>query len=118
MADRLIIESERIGYQIVWFLEEESDTGARLGESTYSERDLAKAKPEDWDHITATITASKTVGVQRDGHNGYYWESRKDAAAALKAIKFALKDKGAKPWPEWAVKATAEGWKAPKGWTP
>lgn len=118
MADTLVIDDhDRTGYRIKWFLEEEADLGAVLGETLYTSTALAKAKTDDWDHIAATIAVGATEGVEHD-RDGYYWESRKHAQAALRAAKAVLKDKSRKPWPEWAVKAKAAGWKAPKGWAP
>ena len=104
------------GIRIAWFFDEEGDYGAILGEEVYTAADLLKSKVEGREHILATVTASLTDGVERD-ERGYSWTSIKKARCALKAIKAALKhDVG--PWPEWAVKAQAEGWKAPKGWKP
>lgn len=110
-------DSDRYYYRISWYDAEEGDYGATLGEETYTERQLAKAKPEDWEHIAAVVTAGKSKGVQRDSY-GYYWESRSDAAQALREIKVVLKLKSGKPWPDWAVKAKSAGWKPPKNWTP
>jgi hypothetical protein len=42
---------------------------------------------------------------------------KKDATAAMKRAREALRHIE-KPWPEWAVKAKAEGWKPPKNWKP
>lgn len=114
----LVLECARGGYEwwIIWIID--GDSGATLGEDTYTEKDLAKAKPGDWEHVAATIAVSKTEGVTRLGVNGYRWESEEDAKKALRAAKAAIKDKSKKPWPEWATKAVANGWNPPKGWTP
>lgn len=116
--DKLVVESDREGYYIVWYLAEIGDLGAILGEETYTEAQLAKAGENDWEHIKATVVASKMSGVKRHGHSGYRWESAAKAVAALRAVKAALKDKSKKPWPAWALEAKAAGWKPPKGWTP
>jgi hypothetical protein len=115
---QLVVDADRLGYYICWYFPDEGDQGGTLGESTYTAAQLAKAEPADWEHIKATITAGQTAGVERAGHDGYRWESRTDAFAALRAIKAAIKDKSNKPWPEWAVQAKAAGWKPPKGWKP
>lgn len=117
MSDRLVIEETGGVWRIVWELEDEGDIGAALGESQYTERDLAGATGGDWEHIKATLAVAATDGVERDS-NGYFWETYRGATAALRAAKAALRDKSGKPLPEWAVKALAAGWKAPKGWAP
>lgn len=116
--DKLIIDSDRDGYFIAWFISDVDDIGATLGEETYTEAQLTKAKSGDWEHIKATVVAGQTSGVERHGSNGYRWESLTAAKRALRAINAALKDKSGKTWPEWAVKAKAAGWTPPKGWTP
>lgn len=128
MADQLAVfdaEDYSDACYIAWVFD--GDAGGALGDPTYTQADLVKAAADptgdDWDHVKATITASKTVGVERIraryAHTTcYVWPNRKLANAALRAIRAALKDKGDKPWPEWAVKAKAAGWTAPKGWTP
>ena len=116
--DQLVVDKDRSGYYICWYFPETGDVGAFLGESTYTAAQLAKAKPADWEHIKATITAGQTAGVERVDRDGYRWESRADAFAALRAIKVAIKDKSNKPWPQWAVQAKAAGWTPPKGWKP
>ena len=114
---RLIIdEVDRYEYAISWWFPDECETGGSLGDDVYTEAKLAKVKPEDWDHVAATIAASKTEGVKRTTGR-YTWETRGQATAALRAVKCVLVS-GGKPWPEWATKAAAEGWKAPKGWKP
>lgn len=122
MKDRLILSEYTNGHQhrIAWFIVEHGEEGAVLGEDEYTEADLAKCvgrRVGEWEHVAATIAVSKIAGVQHD-RRGYYWESRKDASSALRAARAAIKDRSAKPWPEWAVKASAEGWKPPKGWAP
>lgn len=114
---RLFIDDDRSYYRITWYLPDEGDHGATLGESRYTRAHLERAKcDDDWEHIAATIAVSEAPGVQRD-RDGYYWESRKDAVAALRTANTVLKNRK-KPWPEWALQAQAAGWKAPKGWKP
>ncbi len=115
MTASLALDFLRGQWRIAWIFD--GDDGATLGDDVYTDRDLAKAKPEDWDHVAATLTASKTEGVERD-QGGYYWESESNAKKAYRVVRAVLKDKSKKPWPEWATKAVANGWKPPKGWKP
>jgi hypothetical protein len=115
--DKLAVIDDRHGfYRICWYLAEEDDLGAELGEQEYTQASLDKAGPSDRDHILASLTAKKTAGVERD--RSYYWESHAAATKALRLINVTLKADGGAPWPDWAIKAKAEGWKAPKGWKP
>jgi len=114
----LTITEENFGWQIAWYFFDTEDLGAVLGDDEYMEAQLATVDPIDRDHALATITARATKGVQRRTHHGYFWDTRSEATAALAIIKVTLKtDKGA-PWPEWAIKAKAAGWKPPKNWKP
>lgn len=119
MKDRLVIDCDYHGdHRIVWFLSDVQDLGAVLGENTYAPSDLKRAKPDDRDHIAATIAASQTAAVQQDS-KGYFWPSRRDANVALRECNAAIiAAKADAPWPQWAIKAKTAGWKAPKGWTP
>ena len=108
--------SERLGaYYVQWVID--GELGGVVGEERFDESDLVGASGELWDVIKANLTASKTDGVQRDS-TGYYWDSPRLARSALRAIRAALRDKTSKPWPDWAIAASAAGWKAPKGWKP
>lgn len=115
MTASLILECVRRQWRITWIID--GDEGATLGDTVYTDRNLAKAKPEDWDHIAVTLAASKTEAVEHDSF-GYYWESESDAKKAYRVVKSTLKNKGKKPWPEWATKAVANGWKPPARWNP
>ena len=105
--DRLVVHEDRHGYRIVWFLADEQDHGATLGEG------WSRCDDDDpyGDHGIATRAAKKTLGVERD-ERGFYWESRSVAQTALKVIKAALKNK---PLEDWEQKALAAGWKPPAG---
>ena len=50
---------------------------------------------------------------------GFCFYSKKDAQGALRAAK-ATNDSFEKnlPWSDWAIRAKAEGWKPPRGWSP
>lgn len=115
--DRLYVREANYIYRITWSLAEEGDHGADLGDSIYTAGALEKASPEDREHILATLTAAKSVGVERDA-TGYFWESPTKARAALRLINLALKTDGGAPWPDWALQAKAERWTPPKGWKP
>jgi hypothetical protein len=123
--DRLVID-DSIGaatasgdaYRIAWFLADEDDLGGTIGDGEdYSDAELANAATDERPHIIANQAAAKTDGLKRDGR-GYYWETKRAATTALRAMNLAIKNDGGPPWPEWATKAAAEGWKPPKGWKP
>ena len=117
MSESLVLECNRNGgWHIMWVID--GDEGATLGESTYTARDLKKASPDDRDHILATITAAKCPGARRINHDGYCWQSKTQASAALKVVRLALKSDTGAAWPEWTIAAIAAGWRAPKGWKP
>jgi hypothetical protein len=117
MTDKLIIVEDRYNYRIAWYLAEDQDIGANLGDPLFEKSALANCKPDEWDQIMATLVASESDEVKSDDL-GYYWESKKQALITLKLIKVALKNKFGKPLPHWAVQAQAAGWKPPTGWTP
>ncbi len=110
--DRLSIFETRDGYvyYIGWLCWEEDfgdEEGLRLGEGSGSDLD---------DHHAAE-QAVKDMKDGREENGAFFWESRSSAAKALKVAKEAVKNRE-RPLPEWAKKAIAEGWKAPKGWQP
>ena len=111
-----IYDADEYLYRLAWYFEDEGDFGGIVGEELYTENALKNASADDREAIVAQLTAAKTEGVQRDAV-GYFWESKKDALGALRACKTAMKNTET-PWPEWAIKAQAAGWKAPKGWKP
>jgi hypothetical protein len=120
MSTYLAIGGREYSWTIVWIVDD--DEGATLGQDRYKDSDLEKVQGDLWEHVAATLAVSKTEGVKfvrSDFLGGHYiWESLSDAKKALRAAKAAVKDKRRKPWPEWAVKAQANGWKPPKGWAP
>lgn len=123
MKDKLDVYESGRCWRIQWILgilDDGDDVGATIGEGNdaYTERDLAQLPAgEDWEHVVACVVASRTPQVARD-FNGYYWKSSKEAWAALRMIRVAMRNKDAKPWPAWALQAKAAGWKPPKGWKP
>jgi len=113
MADRLVVFEKQNVYRIGWYLQEEQDMGATLGEE--DKREFSK---DEWDYKLAIETIEALPDVEKD-KDGYFWESRKEAQEVLKQIKTAIKSyqSGVK-MPDWAKKALAAGWKPPKGWKP
>lgn len=110
-------ESRNWKYRLTWYIPEDEDVGGSLGDMEYSESQLATSTSEDRDCIVAYLAAKSTEGAHRDTM-GLFWETEAKARAALRVVKAALKADGGPPMPEWALKAIAEGWKAPKGWRP
>lgn len=105
--DRLVLEDDARGnYRIMWYLAEERDLGATLGDEWPLR--LVEANSE---HGRATTAVSTSKGVDRDDQ-GFYWETKLAAATALKMAKAALKNR---PLEDWEQKALAAGWKPPKG---
>jgi hypothetical protein len=131
MSDKLVVDEIGGEWRIAWFLEEDGDYGSVLGEHTYKQADLDAAKDtEDREDIAATL-AVQALKPERSGpnsHAGYsgafYWESQAAAKKALAVANAAIKadklraEKNHVGWPEWALTALANGWKAPKGWKP
>ncbi len=103
---------------ITWCSEE--GEGSSVGEFEYTAASLEAADDDDRETVVAELAAQDTEGVARGEGKRFVWRTHKLASAALKAIKAALKrDKNReKPWPEWAIKAQAAGWKPPKAWSP
>jgi hypothetical protein len=134
MASKYKLVIVHYGYDIciTWF--DGDEDGANLGESgTGTERELVVArvryesalKSKNGAHIeemrsllemAAADHAAKPFAESR-GRNGFVFGSQSSALKALRAARAALKNLGA-PMPEWALKATAAGWKPPKGWKP
>jgi len=110
-------EDRHSKYRLSWYLPEDQDFGGSVGDSVYTEADLKTAAADDVDCVVAYLTASKLDGVQKD-YNGFFWESRSQAQAALRIVKAAIAAGVDRPIPDWAQKALAEGWRAPKGWKP
>ena len=113
----LRIIDDRYGHRIVWYSEEDGEEGSQLGDA----RDVTQAKVDaavgdDKEYFLSHLVASKTKGLSLYG-GSFCWESHADAKAALAMVKTAIANIE-HPWPEWALTAKANGWKAPKGWKP
>lgn len=104
-------------YRLTWYLPDDGDMGASVGDHVYKDGDLKTLGPEDVDCAIAYFAAKKTDGVERD-HNGFFWESKAMASNALRVVKAAIAAGVERPMPEWAATAIAAGFKPPKGWKP
>lgn len=115
MADKLIVDVDRQRkylYRIWWFLEEEQDIGACVGENVGWKIETPPKNRDDWEGWVVEVAIHKT-GAECDGQ-GFFWESEAGAKKALRVAKEAIKQD--RPLPEWARMALEEGWKPPKGW--
>ena len=117
MKEKLIVYEDRNAgqrvYRIGWYLPDDEDMGMTLGEDL---SDIAQC--DDKEHKAATQAIEAWDDVELDG-DGYYWESKSKAQAALRVAKQAVEElSSTTPMPEWAKQALAAGWKAPKGWRP
>lgn len=126
MADRLIIVESSVGYRIQWEIDDGDDKGAFLGQEKKEppEDFYASTTPMDreyWAAERAGFQVIKDGDPDTRGHDstGFWWESRTQATKALAKVK-ALMNAALEgvPWPDWAVQASAAGWKPPKGWRP
>ena len=120
--DRLVVEQHKNGYVIGWWLAEEGEMGAILGEDQATLEDVAKAAPEDREAIAANFCAENLWGQseenpRRIGH--FEWYSPSAAQKGLKLLKTHMVSVlSAVPWPAWALTAKAAGWTPPKSWKP
>lgn len=128
--DKLVIETDGYWYYLQWYLAEDRDLGGVIGEST-SLRSLVliekamqkQLAPDEQEacvvHRTALQCGAQVVTVGRGIGTVFAWETLAGARTALAAIKAGLlADASKRPWPDWAIKAKAAGWKPPKGWKP
>lgn len=57
--------------------------------------------------------------LERTTHGALVASTEAARKLLLLTCKNALKSaRDARPWPDWAIAATAEGWKPPRGWKP
>ena len=126
MADRLIVMDSTEGFCIAWYLQEEGDTGAVIGEMRWGEvtKFEGSKDPDERLWFLAERLCQEEARLHPDElvqyrARGYTWDSRARAALMLKRIKaqFQAQESG-RPLPEWAKTAMAAGWKPPKGWKP
>jgi hypothetical protein len=111
MADKLIIAEENHKFRIQWQFDDD-DGGYLCQDKSDVEGDAPKERDE-WSHWAASRAVQHLEGIQHDSFSAY-WENEKQARAALRVAKEALKQE--RPMPEWAQTALAEGWTPPKGW--
>jgi len=134
--DRLVVtDGARDSFGIAWWLPEDDDFGASIGE----DEDLLpwddfKKKLEDtpladirlWYECERLAREDLVSGDawRSDRAFGIWWYSRKKANKTLREAKTRTKlfmegdGQDTQQWPEWAQTALSHGWKPPKGWTP
>lgn len=115
--EKLVVYEHNGNYYIGWYLPDEEDIGATLGEDLTT---INKATTEEGvdDHVIATKYLM-SLDCDHDTF-GYYWESKTKAQKILREINAQIKMKlgnpGISEMPDWAQKALAEGWTPPKDW--
>lgn len=114
-------------YRLKWWLPEDQDYGATVGEDG---RCPKKDKDTDIEWYTAEVVCFRLLKAHPDSDtfgldsHGFWWSSKTAAAKVLRQIrsetKVALQVNGGAEakWPEWAITAKANGWKPPKNWKP
>ena len=112
MKDKLKIYDESHNkWRLQWYLADEDDLGYSLGEDPNPSKEIP-IESEERD-IWIADNAALDTNPERDDYS-FYWESKIKAQQALRSINLALKQN--RPLPDWAIKATEQGWKPPKGW--
>lgn len=114
MKDHLTIADLGDGvYHIAWYLVEDQDFGAYVGETDrYGEDEPNRSKePENWECWMADKVAAEDP-YHLDDHIGFYWESASAAKKVITRINAAFK--GERPLEAWEIKALDAGWKPPK----
>lgn len=102
--EHLDIEERPYSIRIGWVMPFDGEFGAFLGD---------EARPSDPE------TKIAQEAVKPFAEDDYTFSTLAKAKKALTAANEALfAAKSGKPWPDWALRAKAEGWKPPKGWTP
>lgn len=113
--DKLQVFEGNFGFYVAWFLADECDGGARLGDG-YSGR--SRPPPENREDYECWLSERVAYEIAADayvpGRGVYLWDSRTEASRVLRVINERLKQP--RDLPDWAKKALAEGWKPPKGW--
>lgn len=117
--DKLVVEPIRNGYAIGWFLVEDGELGAMLGESISGLTVPSQDEDRDWWASETAARALVPKPERDDNHGCFIWGTEGAAKKALREIKARMASLlGDKPWPEWALKAKAAGWSPPQGWKP
>lgn len=112
MGYRLEWEMDRYVYRIGWRDTDTGDMDAHLGQDSSDGTGRAPTDRDGWEHWAASKAVRETK-PKRDSR-GFYWEDRRNVVGALALAKEALKQE--RPLPDWASRALAAGWKAPKNW--
>jgi hypothetical protein len=102
-------------FRIFW--EDGEDVGGHLCQDKTDGEGPPPVDRDDWEHWCASRAVRTAPGVQFDSF-GAYWETEKEALAALRIARAALSQDQDRELPEWAKTAISQGWKAPKNWTP
>jgi hypothetical protein len=105
---KLVVTCDRDYYKICWYFEDDQDYGETLGPEKINDR--------EHDQACEIAGQSKAEVVQDVCRLHYAWKTESAAKKVLSQINKVLQSQT--PWPDWALKAQAEGWKAPKGWKP
>lgn len=121
MKDQLIVTTayNRSVYHVAWLLADDGEVGGVLGQDPQDGTGAEPKDAADWEHWAASKAVRAMEPKPERDSFGFCWESRRAAHAARRIAKAAIKrGRAAKPLPDWAQKALAAGWKAPKGWSP
>ena len=127
--DQDVLEVVDTGFEfrLQWWIPENEDYGATVGESG---KEPVKDADTDLEWYTAEMVAFKLYRAKPDSDTfgldkkGFRWASKSAATKVLAQIKAETRaalqsNKGSeKGWPEWATTALSNGWKPPKGWKP
>ncbi len=106
MAERLDIMEQADGScYLAWIID--GDEGSAVGP------ELA------FDEESKAINAALAPLADETTSRAFLFMTKAKAKEALRTARAVIRShKAAKPWPEWAITASAQGWKAPKGWAP
>jgi hypothetical protein len=123
MSERLAIEERGGAYRIGWYFygdeNEDEEFGLMLGDHIVSDGIDNRETQAAADAIAASPFRPDYPESLAKRGRAWTWESKSKAQKALAIANAAIKALNAKkPWPDWALKAVAAGWKAPKGWKP
>lgn len=101
-------------FYIAWYLPDDDDLGAYLGDSG----DPQGESPDDRDEweVWTACKAVQPFALHRSA-TGFAFETEAIVRRALRAANEAL-NRGGGPWPEWAIRAQDAGWTPPKNWKP
>lgn len=115
MKDHLVVHQAGDGYfYIAWYLAEEQDFGAYVGEGPLGTKEPDRLSERDeWECWTADKIAREDPD-HIDEDMGYCWETAAAAKRVLAQINLAFK--APRPLHDWEKKALEAGWKPPKGW--